>query len=69
MQLCGVHTMNLHEVSSTLYNIQQKAERAKGQIMELNNFLKSTQRETDRDNFKPSTGKISYHLEANRMLI
>lgn len=50
MQLCGVHTMNLHEVSSTLYNIgriQQKAERGKGQIRELN---KSTQQETDRGN-------------------
>lgn len=42
--------MNLHEVSSTLYNIgriQQKAEREKGQIRELN---KSTQQETDRGN-------------------
>lgn len=42
--------MNLHEVSSTLYNIariQQTAERRKGQIRELNNLPKSTQQETD----------------------
>lgn len=52
MQLWGVHAVNLHEVSSTLYNIgriQQTAERRK--IRELNNLSKSTQQETD---FKPT---------------
>lgn len=45
--------MNLHEVSRAFYDIgriQQRAERGKGQIRELNNILKSTQQETDRGN-------------------
>lgn len=52
MQLWGAHAVNLHEVSSTLYNtsrIQQTGERRK--IWELNNLSKSTQQETD---FKPT---------------
>lgn len=54
MQQWGIHAVNLHEVSCTLYNIgriQLLAERRKGQIRELNNLPKSTQQETD---FKPT---------------